>query len=779
MIKEFKTIVLAALGLCPCIAAAADLLGSPQPTIDKTWFTPELETNSDPICESIHTDALRVFKSGDDWDVAYGDNQSHFRALKRLPRPYEGRLEPSPTMEFIEGRPPQFKVTEPNGSAVYLLFRENTGCGGACNTTTVLASAKPFPGTQTRDSEAETVYTSTPGSHTWSAYQSMEGHHYVIGVVKGHLQVYLLTARNLLTVACDVKIEPDDLRSNPDAAIQAGLATIDGFWNAIRALSRGAGSCGSMRTAGRWATEQRQELYQALYRPWGVRPWAEKRKIRSDNSFGDYSRIREQLKTWSRGGVLEHQAYVAYEKEFRRATNDLAQFYVAKFGWTAPQAGEQAERTLSAVVANGMGFYMYEPYSGPAEENLRIALLENLSLSAVRAVPLEGIPLSKVLDSAVLHPDALRYLLEKGADPNWTNDFGKTALMYAAQYNQLESARILIAHGADPNAATVRPPDDCYYTISTTGMTPLHYATRYASASLTTLLLDNGAVTFSRSSRGYPLDWLHQYGNSTAIERNSNLTDSDVAALSERLKLPEQLTLQTLSEELTRRAERHYSAGRLEQAYQAISVALRADPNNNAALADYQLIAIKTRRRGEALQAGRILLDRDLSERMRANVWFNNGLACEDQVRLSFNGAYYCSGDPFRPFLKSWLLAPTAARAAKLRDLFMSVKKSTCVVKGAAGLEHYQFEFSSIHDDGRHGYVQRIYAFHARSSPIDSRTLQWSVRMATPEGPVVQQVSPSLISRYELGDFAVTVFEADYRAQGAVTIQDQTCHPYY
>lgn len=776
MARRFTAIFIAMAfiaGLC----AAAENAGEPIVNIEHAWFTPQLVTNSDPICEPLQADATSRFQSGVAWDVPYGEAKSYFTGMTRLPRPFEGRVESSPTMQAVEGDPGQFKLLEADGSVFYLFFRTNSGCGGACETVTVLASDRPFPSPAMRASEAD--YASTPAARTWAPYQSTKGNHYVVGMVDGHLQIYRTAPKNSLHLACDIAVEPDKLRETRDSAVQAVLTTIDAFRDSVNELTRGAGSCGSMGTAYRWKAEVQRELYLALYRPWALRPWAEGQQLVSENSGGDYDRIAEQLKTWSLGGVLEHRAYMAYVSQLRRATIELTQFYVAKFGWSRDQAGKLAERALTTAVANGMGFYMYEPFSGPAEANLRMALLEKLSLSAVRAVPLEGIPLSQLLDSAVMYPEALRYLLEKGANPNWTNEFGKTALMYAAQYNQLESASILIAHGADPNAPTVLPSDNCGYTISTTGMTPLHYATRYASANLVNLLLKSGALTFSQSSRGYPLDWLREYGSSTATERNANLTEADVAALSDRLKVPDQRVLRKVSGDLTRRAERYYAAGRLELAYQTISGALRADAENVAALVDYQLMALRTHRPGAALKTGRTLLGKGLSQPMQANVWFNNGLACEGQRFMTYDGAYYCSGDSYRPFLKSWRLAPTAARAKKLRELFETVKKTTCIgTGGVAGMEQYQFEFTQLSDEVRNEQVQRVYVVHSRSRVIGPNEVHWTIQLADSGKSVPTLVAPQPVDSYDLGDIEVTVLESPYMAQGFVNVGNQICRPY-
>ncbi len=94
---------------------------------------------------------------------------------------------------------------------------------------------------------------------------------------------------------------------------------------------------------------------------------------------------------------------------------------------------------------------------------------------------------------AVGYPEALEDLLRRGANPNQANAFGKTPLMYAAQYDQIESARILLRHGANPNAQTINPSDDCNFTLSRFGVTPLHYAARYGSAEMIRLLVENGA----------------------------------------------------------------------------------------------------------------------------------------------------------------------------------------------------------------------------------------------------------------------------------------------
>ena len=50
-----------------------------------------------------------------------------------------------------------------------------------------------------------------------------------------------------------------------------------------------------------------------------------------------------------------------------------------------------------------------------------------------------------------MHPELVTALLERGADPNRTNQRGQTALACALFVQDTASVRTLLANGADPN----------------------------------------------------------------------------------------------------------------------------------------------------------------------------------------------------------------------------------------------------------------------------------------------------------------------------------------
>jgi uncharacterized protein len=92
------------------------------------------------------------------------------------------------------------------------------------------------------------------------------------------------------------------------------------------------------------------------------------------------------------------------------------------------------------------------------------------------------------------HPEAVRLLLERGADVNAvakSEEIGPVQPLHsAAATRRLECARLLVEHGADVNARQSR------------GFTPLHEAAQNRDAELARVLLDAGADPEAETDEG-------------------------------------------------------------------------------------------------------------------------------------------------------------------------------------------------------------------------------------------------------------------------------------
>jgi hypothetical protein len=105
-------------------------------------------------------------------------------------------------------------------------------------------------------------------------------------------------------------------------------------------------------------------------------------------------------------------------------------------------------------------------------------------------------PLSQV---AVVHPEALAFMLERGMDVDEENAFGKTPLMAAAQFDRIESTRLLIARGASVNNVTRQ---EGTLTLYHDGRSALMYAAANASLPMIELLLEAGADPYQTDTKG-------------------------------------------------------------------------------------------------------------------------------------------------------------------------------------------------------------------------------------------------------------------------------------
>ncbi|GGY36164.1 ankyrin repeat domain-containing protein [Parvularcula lutaonensis] len=131
------------------------------------------------------------------------------------------------------------------------------------------------------------------------------------------------------------------------------------------------------------------------------------------------------------------------------------------------------------------------------------------------AIPFET--LGARLNSAAFfgHWKVCDFLLGLGADPNHQLPRSRetalhSALCKANRPHFIYTVRVLLDHGANPNAQTAdnMPTDAFMRDVRTRGETPLHRAAAYADPEIIRLLLDRGADKERRDAHGdTPLGW--------------------------------------------------------------------------------------------------------------------------------------------------------------------------------------------------------------------------------------------------------------------------------
>tara|TARA_R110001592_G_C13183961_1_gene751336 strand:- start:2706 stop:4307 length:1602 start_codon:yes stop_codon:yes gene_type:complete len=323
------------------------------------------------------------------------------------------------------------------------------------------------------------------------------------------------------------------------------------FKSKRHAIAGGAGQwCGSIKTALRWNSIFDTDLVNLAARPWRLANEDDKRHKKHIEGISEYDTDLANLDKWRLTGLENDTNFQAYQKSFDKTLSTLSAFYQSQYSWDKEKSEQTATKALRALAGGTIRFYMYDPFSIEGEYELRKAIIDADSIEEIQNLQFDYgqyqafikkkrekhklFRRDTLLNVAINRPEVLEFLLQKGLDVNEQNEFGKTPLMYAVQFNQLEAVKILIDSGADINARTYIPWNKCFYNLNTFDYTPLVYAARYASAELLNYLLDVGAspelptISGYKKEKKYPVEWL---------EENILISKAEKSALIKRMKI--------------------------------------------------------------------------------------------------------------------------------------------------------------------------------------------------------------------------------------------------
>jgi hypothetical protein len=273
------------------------------------------------------------------------------------------------------------------------------------------------------------------------------------------------------------------------------------------------------------------------------------------------------MKAWSDQELWNKQKYKEWMTDKERCTPELVDFYIKRLKLEPAKALICAKAAVNGISLGYLGSHeralvdsannaVHKMFSQPQltckkmnalplrakeelAEALRLAILNQADLAVIEDLVKLGAPVNggreTPLFTAVLRPEVEELLLKAGAKVNETNPIGKTALIQAAQYNALESMKILVSAGADINHAMIAVDSEeaqklnCDYNYTIGSRTPLMYAAWFADYPAINYLIAMGADKAAVDSDG-----------STALkylEKNKRITESEKDALARELRM--------------------------------------------------------------------------------------------------------------------------------------------------------------------------------------------------------------------------------------------------
>lgn len=532
--------------------------------------------------------------------------------------------------------------------------------------------------------------------------------------------IFKLIDEKSLSLTCTFRTTPSSDQIRTKKAELPGYIKLK---DNLAAMIGDEGNCGTGHFLGHAQMELNGALERMLYRPWSNffppdSPWQEGRDGASNVAFN--------LSMWGYSGIWNYRIYKEYLSNLPKAENELAKFYNRNFKLNKTKSVELARSSLTYALIVGFDHGSVED----REHVLHRRILDGMKPEELKNDPIDmRISVDgadSLLTFALGQPRLLKVLLDKGLDPNQQNAFGKTPLMYAAQFNDFTAAKMLLEDGAFTEQSTIAPEDTCEHTIRVTNVSALHYAVRYSSQRLIKLLLDHGAPTYMADSKGRtPYDYLVSYGGLDRIGKQSKISYGDAnphltenARRDLRLALlpPDKDKKMTLARREILAAEQLYREGKLRDALQALKRVLAADPDNEKALSDLSIVALKLGRLGESAEASTKVIKKTKSVAEKANAYFYLGLACKKagnvaypSSTIDYNGSHYCRADIYAPrkkkadnsaiqnFLMSYKLQPSQERLNAILSILQdsdpdNKKKRLCkFAEDSSGLKSLYF----------------------------------------------------------------------------------------
>lgn len=267
----------------------------------------------------------------------------------------------------------------------------------------------------------------------------------------------------------------------------------------------------------------------------------------------DKQRITSYFEHWGNSSLYNQTMYRNFMAEYDKAHVALIKWYMQDQSIDRDLATQFADTAALRVMARAAGSapmlnnrtfvkYTEDAIKGNitqfstalalASKNQKLATLHRLLISGSDIKTLKLVvdniakktldpSLESPISNAVKNTDALTLLLESGFDPEHNNNFGKTPLYYAIQFNQPVAVKKLLEVGAQVNHAYHKGNLGRWDCINITqwGRTPLMHAAQHSNVNILKLLVEQGAdVKITDENKKVALDYATLAGRQDNVE---------------------------------------------------------------------------------------------------------------------------------------------------------------------------------------------------------------------------------------------------------------------
>lgn len=302
---------------------------------------------------------------------------------------------------------------------------------------------------------------------------------------------------------CAIQMAPDQ------RVIQTfvDLPGISSYLKVMKAMGHagGGGDCGTLHAEYNHDGGAEEAIRRSAFRPWAIGRHLGNNLV--DPYYRYDSRLESFIKEWGYQDVWNYREYQTSRNHIQPALQAVARYFEQSFGMSQAAAAKESRRVYEEVTAawflvprswdTSKEFYGFNDSIGSTivqgDAQKVKSFEEYLSTDDINSK-------RYLLDSAESLP-ITRLLLKVGADPNVTNRFGKTALMYAAHMNRPDVMEELLKHKADVNAAT-QSVNECDLRVERSERSALMYAAENAHPAAMALLVKWGADIKAKDSQG-------------------------------------------------------------------------------------------------------------------------------------------------------------------------------------------------------------------------------------------------------------------------------------